>query len=145
MMYTILSLSLDRFQPQVQIWLLPSHETPRTTHLICRVPVWSSVNWYNIEIPQNSAKNNAHFKITQTVLGSIKLRQIRRWISYCFPMQPLGPSENGWAAFLKSLSYSFPIHLSGIKLSQSLKFFSLWDAAQLPTDTAVYSCVNLDY
>jgi hypothetical protein len=58
---------------------------------------------------------------------------------YCFPMHALGPSEKGCAAFLRSVLYEGSIYRSGMNLSASLKFFSLWEAAQLPTETVVYS------
>lgn len=50
-------------------------------------------------------------------------------VAYCFPIQPLGPSENGCAPFLTSVEYASSSHRSGMNESQSRKLAGLCDAA----------------
>lgn len=82
-----------------------------------------------------------------STLISMYARLKRRYVSHeitqlginthFFPMQFLGPRENGCAAFFTSPSYSFSIHLSGINSSGFLKCAGLWVDDHAPTLTVV--------
>jgi hypothetical protein len=58
--------------------------------------------------------------------------------TYLRPMQPLGPSENGFDACNLSVVFSLSIQRSGLNSYGLLKFRSLCVAAHIHTETVVF-------